>query len=80
MLLYVSIVPERDGCMNGTMTQDAESLISWKCKLQCIINTGPEAQGYTTSLINKILLICDQILGKRSKSHISQNQTNTTSG
>jgi len=26
------------------------------------------------------ILICDQILGKRSKSHISQNQTNTTNG
>ena len=40
----------------------------------------PSYQNYYQVCAYFQMYICDQILGKRSKSHISQNQTNTTNG
>jgi len=59
--------------------KDQTHLLSWDSRKAIYARYKNDMEiEFQGEAANKI--ICDQILGKRSKSHISQNQTNTTNG
>jgi len=69
---------------SGTIWFYAECYITLFITSCCILHTlTQKCFNYNSSNSDdwyKPSIICDQILEKRSKSHISQNQTNTTNG